>query len=155
MPFRPVSLILHVSVSVGWFGAVLAYVAVAVVASTGGTPEAVRGAWTAMDVIGWWVLVPLSVATLVTGIAGTLGTGWGLGTHVWVRAKLALTVVATAVLVAHMPSVSVQARGIPPATAGHHGGPWSEILHATGGLAVLGAATAISFMKPWGKTGTG
>ena len=48
------------------------------------------------------VLVPLSVASLLSGLVQALGTAWGLFRHYWVLIKLMLTVVATAVLLAYV-----------------------------------------------------
>ena len=40
-----------------------------------------RGAYLAMDLIGWFVIVPLSLASLLTGLVQALGTTWGLFRH--------------------------------------------------------------------------
>jgi uncharacterized membrane protein len=57
-------------------------------------------------VTGWFVIVPLALAALLTGLVMALGTPWGLFRHYWVLIALALTIVATVVLVLHMPTVS-------------------------------------------------
>lgn len=44
----------------------------------------VRSAWTAMELIGWSVLIPLAIGTAVTGVVLALGTTWGLLRHYWV-----------------------------------------------------------------------
>jgi hypothetical protein len=49
----------------------------------------------------WIVIVPLSLAALLTGVVQSLGTPWGLFRHRWIVAKLALTVVATVLLLVH------------------------------------------------------
>lgn len=54
-----------------------------------------------MDVVTWWVIVPLTLASLVTGVLQALGTPWGLLRHYWVAAKLVLTVLATGFLLLH------------------------------------------------------
>jgi ABC-type anion transport system duplicated permease subunit len=48
-----------------------------------------------------FVIVPLSFASLVTGIVSSLGSPWGLFRHYWVVLKLAMTILATAVLLIH------------------------------------------------------
>lgn len=61
-----------------------------------------RGAYLAMEVTGWYVIVPLAFAALLTGLVQSLGTTWGLFRHYWVLAKLALTALATLLLLLHM-----------------------------------------------------
>jgi len=65
---RKLTLTVHLTCSVGWIGAVVAYLALAVSASTARDAETVRAAWTAMDVTGWWAIVPLALAALATGL---------------------------------------------------------------------------------------
>jgi hypothetical protein len=128
----------HVACSVGWLGAVAAYLALAI----GGDTQAVG----ALAFVGWLVIVPFSLAALLTGLALSLGTEWGLFRHYWVLAKFLLTVPAITILLLHMPAVS-------RAAAAEHGGhrvPF--IVHAGGGLLVLLAATTLSIYKPWGRT---
>ena len=47
----------------------------------------VRAAFLAMESIGWFVIVPLSLAALPTGLVQSLGTEWGLFRHCWMLAK--------------------------------------------------------------------
>jgi hypothetical protein len=132
---RKVALAAHVVGSVGWLGAVVAYLALAVV-----------GDYPAMRLIGWLVIVPFSLTALLTGLALSLGTEWGLFRHYWVLAKFLLTVPAVTILLLHMPAVS-------RAAAAEHGGYRVPFLvHAGGGLLVLLTATTLSVYKPWGKT---
>jgi hypothetical protein len=62
--------------------------------------------------------------------------------------------VATAVLLAHMPTVNYAARLAEQASStaqlGHV--PHQLVVHAAGGSLVLIAITAISVFKPWGTT---
>ncbi|MET7424976.1 hypothetical protein [Dactylosporangium sp. NPDC005555] len=43
-----------------------------------------------LEPVGWWTLVPLGVASLVTGVVQSLGTSWGLVRHYWVLFKLVM-----------------------------------------------------------------
>ncbi len=88
---RKLTLTLHVTSSVGRLGAVAAFLALAVTGLTSSTPQTVRGAYLAMDVVGWYVIVPFSVASLLSGLVQSLGTVWGLLHHYWVIAKLLIT----------------------------------------------------------------
>jgi hypothetical protein len=152
---RKLTLTTHVTVSVGWVGAVLAYLALAIAAVASGDPQLVRAAFLSMEVIGWYVVVSSSVAALVTGQVQSLGTPWGLFRHRWIVTKLVLTVVATLVLVKHMPMVS---RVVERATSSDADPGMVQIqllVHAAGGVVVLIAITALSIYKPWGRTAYG
>jgi hypothetical protein len=41
-----------------------------------------------MELTTWIVIVPLSLAALLTGVVQSLGTPWGLFRHRWIVAKL-------------------------------------------------------------------
>src|SRR5919106_1920160 len=103
---RKFALTTHLTVSVGWIGAVVAYLALGVSAVTSQDAQTVRAAWIAMEVTGWYVIVPLALAALLTGIVMSLGTPWGLFRHYWVLISLGLTIFSTVVLLLHMPDVS-------------------------------------------------
>ncbi len=157
---RKLLLATHITVSVGWIGAVLAYLALVIVAMMGQSDQLLRAAWIALEVIGWYVIVPVALAALVTGIGIALGTPWGLFQHYWVLASLLLTVVATAVLLQHMSTVSyfaniasdvtiAEVRAIlRPALRG-------ELLHGGLGLAVLLVIETLNVFKPRGLTAYG
>jgi hypothetical protein len=81
----------HVTSSVGWVGAVMAFLALALIGLTSGEETTVRGAYLVMAPATWFVLVPLAHASLLSGIALSLGTTWGLFRHYWVVLKLSIT----------------------------------------------------------------
>jgi hypothetical protein len=54
--------------------------------------QIVRAAYLAMHLTTWFVIVPLCLAALLTGIVQSLGTTWGLFRHYWVVTKILLTV---------------------------------------------------------------
>ena len=56
------------------------------------------------------IIVPCSLAALMSGLVQSLGTEWGLLRHDWIVAKLSLTVSASVILLLHIPSVSRMAR---------------------------------------------
>jgi hypothetical protein len=142
----------HVTFSVGWLGSVVAYLALAVAALTSQDAQTVRAAWIAMELTGWFVIVPLALASLLVGVVNALGTPWGLFRHYWVLVKFLLTVFATIILLLHMPTVShfagIAAETDSVSLAGLRG----ELIHAGGGLLVLLAATILSIYKPQGMT---
>lgn len=155
---RNLALTAHVTASVGWLGAVVAYLALVVAAMTRQDALPARAAWVAMDVTGWFAIVPLAVASLLSGLLMSLGTSWGLVRHYWVLFKLLLTVVATLVLLGHMPAVSIMAGVAPDGVPASGADPLlfdSELLHAGGGLVVLLMTTVLSVYKPKGVTAYG
>jgi hypothetical protein len=149
---RRVALAVHLTVSLGWIGAALAYLVLGVSAQGAGDPETVRAAWIGMEMVGWFAVVPLAVASLLTGLVIALGTRWGLFRHYWVLFSFTLTTLATALLVLHMPTVSQgarEARGATPSTLDELGG---DVLHPAVGLVVLLVVLVLNVAKPKGLT---
>ena len=151
--WRQAALTAHVVSSVGWLGAVLVFLAMALIGLLSPDVLTVRGAYLLMEQAGWFVLVPLAVASLATGIIQSLGTPWGLFRHYWVIFKLGITVVATAVLLAYMQTFALMAQ-----TAADPGAELeavrnvSPVLHAGAAALVLLAATVLGVYKPRGMT---
>ena len=138
--FRKLALTAHVTFSVGWLGAVVSYLAVAIACLVSQDAQMVRSGYSMMELTGWFVIVPLSLASLLTGLVQSLGTEWGLFRHYWILVKFVLTVGAVTILLLHMPAVRRMS------------GVQAEVVHAGGGLLVLLAATTLSVYKPWGRT---
>lgn len=149
---RNFALTIHITVAVGWVGAVIAYLALVVGAWTSADAQIIRAAWIGMELIGWYVLVPLAVTTLGTGIVMGIGTRWGLFGHYWVVFSFVLTVLATLVLVGHMPTVSSYAEIAAEAAPASRAGLAGELLHAGSGLAVLLLIVGLNVYKPHGLT---
>lgn len=150
---RRLALTAHISSSsVGWLGVVLAYLALAVTTLASRDAQAVRGTYQAMELIGWFVVVPSSLAALLTGLVQSLGTDWGLIRHYWVMVKLVLTIGATTIALLHMPAVSRVAGAAAMSSPIEIGAQTQLVAHAGGGLLVLLAITALSVFKPWGRT---
>ena len=157
---RKLLLTTHVTVSVGWIGAVLAYLALVIAAMTGQSDQLLRAAWVALELIGWYVIVPLALAALVTGIGIAIGSPWGLLRHYWVATSLLLTVVAAAVLLQHMSTVTLFASiaadaAIADVREGLRSALRGELLHAGVGLVVLLGITTLNVYKPRGLTAYG
>lgn len=155
MRFRPQSrkflLTVHVTVSVGWLGAIAAFIALNVPAVAGDDPRTVRAAYLMMEPVAAYGIVPLSIATLVTGIVQSLGTQWGLFRHYWVVVSLVLTLFATVVLVEHMSAIGMLADMArdPNTDMRGRGG---DLFHAVGGLIVLLVPLWLNMYKPPGRT---
>jgi hypothetical protein len=149
---RKFALTAHISFSVGWIGTVIAYVALAFAAKNSQDVQMVRAAWIAMEFIGWYVIVPLSLAALLTGIIMSLGTPWGLFRHYWVLIKLLLTVLSTIVLVEHMRGVLSLTEKVKEMDNADLGRLPSELFHPGVGLLVLLVILVLSVYKPRGMT---
>lgn len=151
-PLRKFVLALHITCSVGWVGAVVAYLVLGVSAVTSSDALTVRAAWIAMELTGWYAIVPLALASLLSGIIISLGTAWGLFRHYWVLISFGLTTLATVVLLLHMPSVSTMAGMVRAADDAHLSGHGGDLFHPGVGLLVLLVITALNIYKPRGVT---
>lgn len=152
---RKFALTAHITSSVGWFGAVAAFLVLAVAGLTSQDAHIVRSAYLTLELIGWFIIVPLSVASLLTGLVQALGTTWGLFRHWWVLIKLVLTILATIVLLVHMQPIGHLADVVAAATlAGGelHGLRVQLIADAGAALTVLIITTTLSVFKPRGLT---
>jgi DMSO/TMAO reductase YedYZ heme-binding membrane subunit len=117
--------------------------------------ETVRAMFLAMDVASWAVLVPLAVASLVTGMTQSLGTRWGLLRHYWVVVKLWITVIATIVLLLYTATLEHLARVAErDASAAELDSP-TVVVHAALALTLLLGATILAVFKPAGLTRRG
>ena len=149
---RKLALTVHLMSSVGWIGAVIGYLALGFTAVTSLDVERVRAAWTAMELTGWFAIVPLALAALLTGLLMSLGTSWGLFRHYWVVISLALTTLSTIILLLHMPTVSALAEAARMADSNHLGLLGGDLFHAGGGLLVLLVVLVLNVYKPQGLT---
>ncbi len=154
-PWRKLVLFLHVTSSVGFLGAVAAFLALAI---TGATAEAelAHAAYQAMQVVTWQIVVPLAVLTLIIGVVQSLGTPWGLFRYYWVIVKLVLTLIALAVLMLQTQTVDALAAAANAGDlTGLSGARFSMMLHGVGGATVLLIANVLSVYKPRGMTSLG
>jgi len=150
---RQFALTAHVTTSVGWIGAVVVFLALAIIGLTSPDAQTVRGAYLVMEPAAWAVLVPLAFASLVTGIVQGLGTPWGLFRHYWVLFKLLITVFATIVLLIYMETFRVMARvAADPRADLELVRNASPRFHAVLALLVLLVAAVLAIYKPRGMT---
>ena len=149
---RKLALTAHVVASVGWLGAVGSFLALAVVGLTSDDVQLVRGVFLVAEPLTSYVVLPLAVATLVTGLVQSLGTPWGLLRHYWVLFKLAIALLATFVLLLYTQTVAslsdMAGSGAGLATLRSP----TFVLHGGGALVLLLAATALAIYKPRGMT---
>ena len=153
---RKLALTAHIMSSVGWLGAVIAFLALSVAGLTSQDPQTVQGAYLVMELTGGVVLVPLSLVSLATGLVCSLGSAWGLFRHNWVLFKLLINVVATIVLLLYMQTLE-HLGDVAAATALSGTGlrglrDPSPVLHAAAALLLLLVATTLAIYKPRGMT---
>jgi hypothetical protein len=145
----------HIASSVGLLGAIAGFLALALVGLASQDGSTVRAAYLAMELIAWFVIVPLAFASLLVGIVQSLATPWGLFRYWWVLVKLLLTVFVTIVLLLKMELISYVA-GVAAVTvlssADLRAARIELVLHAGGGLLVLLVPLALSVYKPQGMT---
>lgn len=149
---RKAMLAVHLTVSVGWIGGVVAYLVLGLAAVNTTDPQVIRSAWLAMELTGWYALVPLAVASLLTGTVMAAGTRWGLFRHYWVVISWILTSISVVVLVLHMPDVTATAavaRTAPTPDLAALGG---DLGHPAIGLVILLVVQVLNLYKPRGLT---
>src|SRR6476469_7788565 len=95
---RKLALATHVATTVGSLGAVAAFLALALSGLASQDAGIRHAVYPAMELITWFVIVPVILASLLSGIVSSVGTPWGLFRHYWVVVKLLLTVFAAVVL---------------------------------------------------------
>ncbi len=152
---RKAMLTAHVMSSIGWFGAVAAFLALALTGTMSQDPEVVRAVYLVLGVTTWWAIVPLALLAVVTGIVSSLFTKWGLFQYYWVLVKLVITAGATFGLLEHATLVNRLA-GVAARTAvlgsSLAGARQELVTDAAGGLVVLLLLTVLSVYKPRGLT---
>lgn len=151
---RKLALMAHVTTAVGWVGAVLSFLVLAIAGVRSADDHTVRAAYTAMNLLVRYVIVPIAFASVVSGLVSALGTKWGLFRHYWVLIKLVLTVVALAILLVQLaPIASLAAAAADPLSSiTAHPEAKRPLIHAAGGLIVLLFVQVLGVYKPRGMT---
>jgi hypothetical protein len=155
---RKFALTAHITASVGWFGAVAGFLALAIAGLKSQDAQTVRAAYLAMDLTAWYVILPLSLATVLSGLAQSLGTAWGLFRHYWVVIKFLIAIFATIFLLLHMRPIGHLAEVVSRTTLanGELAGMRIQLVaNAGAALVVLLVAMALSVYKPQGLTAYG
>ena len=151
---RKFALAAHITLAVGWIGAVAGYIALDVAAATSQDAQTLRAAYLAMELIAWYVIVPLAFASLLTGFVMSLGTKWGLFRHYWVLISLLLTIIATIVLLVETQTISYFAEiaADPTRSSDDLRALGSTLVHSVGGIVVLLVILVLNVYKPRGMT---
>lgn len=152
---RKAALTIHIIASVGWLGAIGAFLVMAVAGLTSPDARLVRAAYIGMNLTGWTVIFPLSLAALLSGIVQGSGTAWGLFRHYWVLIKLMITALATALLLVHLQPVGAMAEmalAVDLAPSDMNAVRVQLIADAAAAVLALLATTVLSVYKPHGLT---
>ncbi|WP_405714668.1 MULTISPECIES: DUF2269 domain-containing protein [unclassified Streptomyces] len=141
-------LVAHVAVSVSWLGLTVGLLALGIAAFSTGDPATAQAATRSMKIFGDWLIVPVALFSLFSGLVLALGTPWGLARHRWVWTKFWLTLITVAL------SVFSLRPGIDEAAA--RGAVDIDLVVAPSvATATYLFVTAISVLKPWGPTHRG
>jgi hypothetical protein len=132
----------HIVASVGLLGDCAALLATAIRAATTSDPELAASAYELMGMFGMVFGIPLSFASLATGLALGLGGKWGVLRHGWVTAKL-LVIVSVILVGAFVIGPSEAAM-----TDGESGRETVLIVAAGYDVLALSLATGLSVYKP-------
>ncbi len=156
---RKLTITAHITFSVGWLGAVAAFLVLSITGLTSHDAEVVRGAYLSMDLISRFIVIPMCFAALATGLFQALGTPWGLFRYYWILVKFGLAIFATIALLIHQFAVmAVAAKRVSGAAAetlfAADFGPLKTELVRAPCLAILLllGVTTLGVYKPWGLT---
>jgi hypothetical protein len=151
---RKFALTLHIVASVGWIGMVAGFLALAVAGLVSPDANLVLASYLAMDLSYRTVVIPLGLASVVTGLVSSFMTDWGLLRHYWVVVKLLLTTPAIILMLVHIQPVRRAARAAAATIlsgADLFGLRLQLVADASAALIVLLVATALSTYKPRGR----
>lgn len=141
-------LVAHVSVSVSWLGLTVGLLTLGTAAFATGDPVTAQAATRAMKIFGDWLVVPVALLSLISGLILALGTPWGLARHRWVWTKFWLTLITTALSVFSLRPGINEAAELGTADI-------NLVVAPSVAAATYLFITAISVLKPWGATRRG
>jgi hypothetical protein len=147
----------HLVSSVGWIGADLVFLILSVTGFTSDDRGLQAACYRAIGSFAVWLLLPVGLLSLMTGLILGIGSKYGLLRYWWVLAKLVINVVLLVlVLVALRPVVghAAAASGRVDPTLAHRLGaaPRSLLFPPAVSITTLSVATYLGVFKPWGRT---
>lgn len=151
---RKFALTLHVTTSIGWIGAVAVFLVLAIAGLVGQDVQTANAAYIAMQLTAKFVILPMCLASLVTGIVSSLGTEWGLFRYYWIVIKLLITVICTIGLLVHLEPINYIADMAKTMDISRGRDQVQTQLVVISGAALLAlfVATVLSIYKPRGVT---
>lgn len=153
-PYRKAMLLIHILCSVGWTGAVAAFLVLALTGLYSVDMPTVRSVYIAMEPLTSGLIVPLAFLSLATGLVQALATPWGLFRHYWIGFKFLINLLSLPILLLHTRIIrrmaaaaaanGLLAKGVQEDRV--------QLVAASGlALAALIAATLLSVYKPKGR----
>ncbi|MEV7400239.1 DUF2269 domain-containing protein [Streptomyces sp. NPDC091267] len=141
-------LVAHVAVSVSWLGLTIGLLTLGISAFLTDDPLTAQAATRAMKIFGDWLVVPIALLSLLSGLVLSLRTPWGLARYRWVWTKFWLTLISTALSVFSLrPGINEAAeRGTADINL---------VVAPSVATATYLFITALSVLKPWGPTRRG
>jgi len=147
-PWRNFLLTVHIAATVSVLGADLALVLLGIIGLSGADPLTI---YPAAHTMAGWLIAPLAVVSLATGVLLALLTSWGLFQYWWVTIKLGITAALTgAVLFVLVPRLGAVAGIVTgPAPAPLSGADRLPLVAAPAvASALLVLALALAVFKP-------
>jgi hypothetical protein len=152
---RKFVLTVHITTSIGWFGAVAVFLALSITGIFDQDLQMVRASYLVMGLTTWYVIVPLALVSLLSGVVSSLGTRWGLFRYYWVLIKLVITILATLILSVHTQPIDLLTRTaakMAVLSTNLYKTQMQMVIASGATLVVLLVLTVLSVYKPRGMT---
>jgi uncharacterized membrane protein len=144
---RRALLAIHIIVAVGLLGDSAGFLAIAIRAATTDDPQLASSSYELLRMFSLVFGIPLSFATLATGVALGLTSTWGVFRYPWTMGKLLLIV--SVILVGAL----VIDGALDEMTSGESNAETRLIAAASWDVIVLTAAVVLAVYKPGGRLG--
>ncbi|GAA1991319.1 DUF2269 domain-containing protein [Kitasatospora viridis] len=156
-PVRKTMVVLHVISSVSWLALMLCVLAMSTTALLTDDADTVRALYRAMPVLGDTLILPLSLLSVLTGLALSLGTPWRIFKYRWITVKFWLSLAAAAASIFQLTARLHEAAHLAvthptgPVSAMHLGFVrYNLVIVPTIALTVYVINVWLSVFKPWG-----
>jgi hypothetical protein len=137
-----------------WLGASIAMPTLAIAARVSQPAAHARSAYRAMHLLAGVLLIPLSLSVLLIGVLVAATSPWGLLRYRWVLVKLIATCAAVLLSLPAMTRIAYQDATQHALAAARDAGN-RLIIASSVSVALYLSLTAISILKPWGRTARG
>ncbi|GAA4548309.1 hypothetical protein [Amycolatopsis samaneae] len=153
-------LVAHVASSVGWFGVAASQLVLKIIATTTNSAELRHAAHVTTQTFDRYLMIPLVLVALASGLVLSLRTKWGLFRHYWVTAKFVLTLVLMVADTIWLggwaaDAVAATAGGGAPADAGYQDTVTYLLTGSVVNLTAILVMVVLSVVKPFGRTARG
>lgn len=148
---------LHIALAVGWLGAAMAMLTLAIAARASQSTAHAASAYWAMHLLADVLLIPLSVGVLSIGVLASATSPWGLTRYRWVLVKFIATCAAVLLSLLALPAMTRIAYqdATQHALAAARDAGTRLIIASSVSVALYLSLTTISIFKPWGRTARG